>query len=85
MRRTVTEVIDYDAVLSRLEDRGYVVISNVLSPHQVATMRSALDALFTTEREQPFNPGEGSICEEDAEFEAYLVENTLSVRLNWVV
>ncbi len=48
-------------------------------------MRSALDALFTTEREQPFDPGEGSICEEDAEFEAYLAKNTLSVRLNWVV
>ena len=29
-------------------------------------MRSALDALFTTEREQPFDPGEGRICEEDA-------------------
>ena len=75
MRRTVAGAIDHDAVLSRLEDRGYVIINNVLSAHQVDALRSAVDALFTIEREQPFDPGEGNICEEDAELEAYLAEN----------
>ena len=75
MRKAVAQVIDYDSILSHLEDRGYVVIGNVLSPRQVAAMRTAVDALFTTEREHPFDPDERNVSAEDAEIEAYLAES----------
>ncbi len=75
MSKTIPQNIDYDSALSHLEDQGYVVIHNVLSPDQLAAARSAVDALFATERESPFDPGEGTPTAEDAEIEAYLARS----------
>ena len=75
MREATAEVIDYDAALSHLENHGYVVIGNALSPDQLAALRTAVDSLFTTEREHPFDPDERDFTAEDAEIEAYLAES----------
>ena len=71
-------VIDFEAAQTHLEDQGYVVLENVLSLNQVAEMRAAVDALFASEREHPFDPydaDEADEAAEDAEIEAYLTES----------
>ena len=75
MTEAVQTAIDYDATLSRLNDQGYVVIQNVLSPGQVQQMQAAVDLLFASEREHPFDPGEEDAGPEDEEIRAYLLES----------
>ncbi len=75
MREAFADIVDHEAVLSRLQDQGYVVISTLLPTRQVAAMRGAVDALFSAERERPFDPDERDFSEEDADIEAYLAES----------
>lgn len=67
--------IDIDLAMSRLEDQGYVVIENVLTSDQVVAMRSTVDALFKSERKQPYDPVDRAQFSGDEEIAAYLAQS----------
>lgn len=64
---TVMAKIDLDALKTKLEEDGYAVIENVLSPEELARYRGIVDDLMAKERENPFHPTDGIESPDDAE------------------
>jgi len=50
---------DFDVALAFLNDEGFVVIEGLLDTAEVANLRNSVQSILDTQRQSPFDPGEG--------------------------
>ena len=58
-----------------LNEKGYVVVENLLDKNQLATLQNEVNDLFIQERKSPFEPEDGPSHPNDAETETFILEN----------
>ena len=61
--------------IEHLNEKGYVVVENLLSKNQLATLQNEVNNLFIQERKNPFDPEDGPTHPNDSETEAFISEN----------
>ena len=57
--------------IEHLNEKGYVVVENLLSKNQLATLQNEVNDLFIQERKSPFEPEDGPSHPNDAETETF--------------
>jgi len=67
--------VDIGAALNHLLEYGYVVITNILCPKDIAEIRGSIGEIFAKEREEPFDPGDGKPGPHDEDIERYISES----------
>jgi len=75
MSSVQTAASKIDTALAHLLEHGYAIIENVLSDAQLATLRSQVDEVFTTERAAPIMGENEASASADAAVEAYMADS----------
>ena len=60
MASSSAKTIDLGAAIQHLSEQGYAVVEGVLNQDHLERLRQEVDQLFTSERDTPFDPEDGS-------------------------
>ncbi len=66
---------DLQATIDHLDEHGYAIVENVLSPRQIEQLRECVDRLFEQERQTPFEPQDGPAMDGDDKVESFLANS----------